>query len=232
MSIHPSILALDCSTYATSVTFINTTGQKKQRIEGEQLKHSKVILSMIDACCDKKQKIDSLALAIGPGNFMSIRISLAVAQAIATVNDLPIFTISSLKLLAWQYFLTKQSNQNLTCTTAIDARRQEWYHARWQYQEATQSLQELSPPALVQPKYLTIPAKDCLIGDGFQKDKFYDAQIDSNQPVLSNTQCLENPTTTLIKLCLNNSQEGTWATAASLQPLYLHNDIADKPKSL
>jgi len=60
--------------------------------------------------------IDQVIVGIGPGSYTGVRIGVTVAKMIAYLNDLPIYTVSSLALMA------THAEDGLVCPM-IDARR-------------------------------------------------------------------------------------------------------------
>jgi tRNA threonylcarbamoyl adenosine modification protein YeaZ len=72
-----------------------------------------------------------VAVASGPGSFTSTRVGLVVARTLGQQLDIPVFTISSLAL--WAY----QTTASGLIATHLDARRNECYGAIYQVVEGT-----------------------------------------------------------------------------------------------
>ena len=71
-------------------------------------KHAENVLKNIDEMCEEAgvvfRNIDSVAVVIGPGSFTGIRIGVAIVKALSCVkNDLKIYPITSLELMAYIY---------------------------------------------------------------------------------------------------------------------------------
>jgi tRNA threonylcarbamoyl adenosine modification protein YeaZ len=77
------------------------------------------------------QDLAFVAVASGPGSFTSTRVGLVVARTLGQQLDIPVFTISSLAL--WAY----QTTASGLIATHLDARRNERYGAIYQVVEGT-----------------------------------------------------------------------------------------------
>ncbi|MBE6669589.1 MAG: tRNA (adenosine(37)-N6)-threonylcarbamoyltransferase complex dimerization subunit type 1 TsaB [Ruminococcaceae bacterium] len=91
--------------------------------------HSSTLLPLIDAVlnysgigCDK---IDMLAVTVGPGSFTGLRIGVATAKGLAFGNNIPTVGVSSLLALAYNF---KDREGALVCPS-LNARRNEVYFA-------------------------------------------------------------------------------------------------------
>jgi len=123
--------------------------------------HSESLLSHIDflfkAARKNLSEIDAVAVTSGPGSFTGIRIGLATAKGICYAQKKPLFTFSSLQLLA----------QNLPFESSVcpilNAQKNEIYAAIYQYGR------ESVAPMAVSPDKLTEFIKEpCVfVGSGF-----------------------------------------------------------------
>lgn len=71
-------------------------------------------------------KLSAIILGSGPGSFTGLRIGYAFAKGLAISLDIPIFTLSSLSAVAWQYRNTAREILALD-----DARRGEFFAAAY-----------------------------------------------------------------------------------------------------
>lgn len=103
-----TILAIDTTTKTASVSIKKDNNFFTDKIENE-ITHSEKLLPLIDNVLIKSDSeisdISTLACINGPGSFTGIRIGLATIKAIAQVNNLDIFAISSLELIAYTTFI-------------------------------------------------------------------------------------------------------------------------------
>lgn len=70
----------------------------------------------------KKDDLDYLAIAKGPGSFTGLRLSFAALKAIQLAAGIPLYGISSLDIYAWQY-----RELPYVIVPAIDARKDKFY---------------------------------------------------------------------------------------------------------
>ena len=102
-----SILAIDTSTQVSSVAVAS-----KERLSAEltmqaKLTHSETLMPHIEQVLKMasvaKDKLEGIAVSIGPGSFTGLRIGLAAAKAMAYALDLPLVGVSTLKAFAYHY---------------------------------------------------------------------------------------------------------------------------------
>lgn len=87
-----------------------------------------VELALKDANCER-EKIDCLAIGIGPGSYTGIRGAIALAQGWQLGREVKLLGISSVEALAAQAQAEKCFG---TVNIVIDAQRNEFYLARWE----------------------------------------------------------------------------------------------------
>ena len=115
--------------------------------EAMTIGHAERLMPMIDAALSETKltvaDLDLIAVTTGPGTFTGTRITVAAARALALVNDTPIVTLTSLKLMAMSPDARSSGARQLAIAT--DARRGEVYIERF----CPRSLQSLGPPAVL-----------------------------------------------------------------------------------
>lgn len=122
------ILAFESSAKACSVALT-----EDGRLIGEYYQncgqtHSRTLLKMAEDLmqnCDIPT-VDAVACAAGPGSFTGVRIGVAAAKGYAWGAELPCIGVSTLESMAYQ----AASFTGIICC-AMDARRQQVYHARF-----------------------------------------------------------------------------------------------------
>jgi len=125
------VLGIDTSTTTGGVALVSET----QLIANYQLDvtvtHSARLFPALYAVLHDAQltldKLDGIAVALGPGSFTGLRIGIAAAKSLAYLNKIPLVGIPTLDALA---FPLNQSNQ-LVCAI-LDALRGEIYTALYQ----------------------------------------------------------------------------------------------------
>lgn len=110
-----NVLAIDTSTKTASVSIKNDNTLFMDKVENE-ITHSEKLLPLIDKVLNeaniKISDISTLACINGPGSFTGIRIGLATIKAIAQVNNLDIFSINSLELIAYTTYINKKLSKD------------------------------------------------------------------------------------------------------------------------
>jgi len=104
-----------------------------EEIINEKINISQVIIeqtsSLIKKAKLKKENIDVIAFNQGPGNFTSLRISLAYIKAIAFYLKIPVVSFNSFQILAMS---TPHINKKYPIIVAVDARMKELYWVKYQ----------------------------------------------------------------------------------------------------
>ncbi len=145
-----TLLGLDTSTAACTACVLRSDGQAFERApEPERLlgrpAHSRELMPAVAGAMDDAgvgwEKIDAIAVGVGPGAFTGLRIGVATARALAGARGLPLRPVSSLAALA-------AGMEDGPALALIDARRGELFAAL--YVDGA----ERWPPFLTRPEGL------------------------------------------------------------------------------
>jgi len=112
-------------------------------------RHSRVLLAEIERCVDAAggwERIDRIAVGIGPGSFTGLRIGIATARALAQARGIPIAPVGSLAALARGI---SEEASGRPALPVFDARRSEAFAALYADDGA-----ELWPPLVASPPEL------------------------------------------------------------------------------
>ena len=124
-------LIIDVST-DTQIVILSVTGQPeiiKTRLGKKD--HSAYMIPLIDETLKEGKtsikEIDQIIVGIGPGSYTGLRVAVMTAKMLAYTNKKPLYTISSLQLLA--------SGYDGKITAMIDARNQNYFSGGYDQSE-------------------------------------------------------------------------------------------------
>jgi tRNA threonylcarbamoyladenosine biosynthesis protein TsaB len=93
--------------------------------------HAEMLLSQIDEVLVssgvKQDRIEGIAVSIGPGSFTGLRIGLSVAKGLAWATGKPVAGVSTLKALARKTLSARAIGENGLLLTVLDCRKGEVY---------------------------------------------------------------------------------------------------------
>lgn len=128
-------LAIDTSTNLLSLALGNKHNVIAQKNEQSQMQHGVLLLPTIKALLEENQisinQISKIIIGIGPGSYTGIRIGVTAAKMWATSLGIPIYSVSSLALIAGKI----DSQENSLIIPLMDARRLSAYTGIYQYQD-------------------------------------------------------------------------------------------------
>jgi tRNA threonylcarbamoyladenosine biosynthesis protein TsaB len=120
------IISLEATDRGGSIALGNQDRLLEVTYEQSDVTHSERLMPTIDRLLQKRdvsyERIDTVAVAHGPGSFTAIRLAVTTAKTLAMVCDAKLYTDSTLTVLA-----SCASGQADTVTAIIDARRGEVY---------------------------------------------------------------------------------------------------------
>jgi tRNA threonylcarbamoyladenosine biosynthesis protein TsaB len=131
------VLAFDTATRATAVALCDLgAGACFQRRDdpppGARPGHAARLLELVAAAMADAgvgwDRIDRLAVGVGPGTFTGLRIGIATAHALARARAIPLVGVSTLESLALGGARSRSTN---AVAAVIDARRGEVFAAVW-----------------------------------------------------------------------------------------------------
>ncbi len=215
-----TLLALETSTRACSVALWHD-GRLHAHTEMTPQAHARHLLPMIDSLLREAGlsggDVDGLLVGGGPGAFTGLRIAMAVAQGLALGWGCPVATVSALEAMARHHSL----GHDAPVLAALDARMGECYAAIFKRGEALMKAALLKPDTLVERCRQEAVGPGC--GDAGQAHPVLIEAVDEWMDELPQAAHLIE-----------------WARAESVSfhtldeqvpvPLYLRNDVADKPK--
>ena len=194
-------------------------------------RHNEIILSMCEQVLAQGQtslsQLDAIAFGRGPGAFTGVRLAASVTQGIALGQDLPVVPVSSLASLAQAAFESEQTIQVLPC---IDARMQEVYFAQYKLNDH-KIMQLVGEEKVVPPNMINVRVNDECYGVGSGWKPYAKVLQASLGIKLSYDENLFPQAEHVAKLAKVYFQHGNSVSAIEAFPVYLRNNVAEKPKN-
>ncbi|MGD9889113.1 MAG: tRNA (adenosine(37)-N6)-threonylcarbamoyltransferase complex dimerization subunit type 1 TsaB [Halothiobacillaceae bacterium] len=226
------ILALDTSTEACSAALLHD-GQVFEQYALTPREHTQMILPMVrrvlaEAGLDLNE-LDGIAFARGPGAFTGLRIAAGVTQGLALGANLPVMPVSSLAALAHGVWRVHGADKVLT---ALDARMHEVYWGAWRVLGEGRVVLDGEERVLA-PTNAPLPDA----ADWFAAGSGWSAYADTLLPRFSSVMrahdaeilpCAHD----VALIAAHLVAHGAWQPALDAQPVYLRDNVADKPKQL
>ena len=142
----------------------------------EGMRHAEVLAPFVEKCMEelkrKEDKLDAVAVSIGPGSYTGLRIGLSLAKGVAFSRDLPLIGVSTLQILAVKaMFRSFDFTGEELLVPMIDARRMEVFTGVYDF--ALNEVETPGPKILDEDswKELLETKKMIFIGDGSDKAK-------------------------------------------------------------
>ena len=137
------LLAFDCSLKQGSLALLKTKNlkcliEKKWEAQISKTSHSDLLpLKILESLKEAKlslEDLSSLAVGEGPGRFTGVRTALCVAKSLAYSLKIPVYSISSLKIIAKSF-----SNSQFVCV-ALQAFKNQVYYGEFGLDQETSAL--------------------------------------------------------------------------------------------
>lgn len=157
------ILSFDTSNNLASVAIVenqkllayNTTEENSQQAEKLFL----LIEESLNQTGFKLSDIDLISVTNGPGSFTGVRIGLAAALGLKFAVKAKLIALSNFQIIAWE---ARNKFSDKQIAVSLDARRGQVY-----YQLFDTSLNNLTPPSLLQTEQVPAADKNTVIIDDY-----------------------------------------------------------------
>ena len=217
------LLAIETSFEACSVALWQD-GACLERVHAEPRGHAQVLLPFVEALLAEGAMalaaLDGIAFSQGPGSFTSLRIGIGVVQGLAYGADLPVWPVSSLRLVA-QGVVADGVDR---AWVAMDARMGEVYTGCFFLEDARMvpaGEERVCPPEEAPPED---PESWSFIGSGFGRFEYLER--------LAGGRALPGWPRAAVLASLAAAE---WSRERALpaeraQPVYLRDRVAEKPR--
>ena len=227
------ILALDTSTEACSAALL-FNGQVFAEYALAPREHTQVILPMVQRVLAEGgvslHDLDGIAFARGPGAFTGLRIAAGVTQGLALGANLPVMPVSSLAAMAHAVWRLRGADKILT---ALDARMHEVYWGAWRVLGEGDVRIEATGETVSKPLDVPVPDDTGWFAAGSGWSAYADVLLPRFAAVLSSVDHELLPRAHDVALIAAKLvQQYGWLPADQAQPIYLRDNVADKPKAV
>ena len=194
---------------------------------GHDRRHAEHLAPGIQYLCNQVDlelsQVSGIAVGLGPGLFTGLRVGVTTAKVMAQALRLPIVGVPSLDLVAYPL-----RHANRVIVAALDARRGEVFHAR--YQPVPGGVQRVSGYEVGRPEDLVadlVAAGDevLLAGDGAVRYRDAFAEIDRAEH--AGASFAAPSAVALLELAAARMEREEFSSAWDVHPLYLRQSDAE-----
>ena len=223
------ILAIETSAETCSVA-INTGDGVLERFEHAPMKHAELILPSVSGVLDeagmRMADVDVVAFGRGPGSFTSLRIGIGVVQGLAWGADKPVVPVSSLAAVAQVAAgRLEMADEGSEVVVAMDARMAEVFHVV--FRVGRNGLVTAAGPERVgPPEDVVLEPSSIAAGNGFERYEELAARAQGARACMADAWPRASAVLKLAQAWLETHEA---LNAALAQPVYIRNDVAEKP---
>ena len=230
MSLGMKLLAIETATELCSAALL-VNDEIFSISEVAPRRHNEIILSMCEQVLAQGQiclsQLDAIAFGRGPGAFTGVRLAASVTQGIALGQNIPVIPVSSLASLAQVAFESVQAACVLAC---IDARMQEIYFG--QYKLNVHKIMELvGEEKVISSNMVNDEVSDEFYGAGSGWKTYSDVLQQSLGKKISFDENIFPQAESVAKLGKIYYEQGKSVSAVEALPVYLRDNVAEKPKN-
>jgi tRNA threonylcarbamoyladenosine biosynthesis protein TsaB len=226
------ILAIETATDACSVALL-LEDEVQERFEIVPRQHAALLLPFVESLLASAaiglDRLDAIAFGCGPGSFTGLRIAAGMTQGLAFGADLPVVPVSTLAALAQG---TVVQHGVRAVLAALDARMKEVYWGAFRCDD-TGLVDPLGGEAVSVPQRVRVPAADHWVGAGSGWDSYADVlatQCDMASVDIYRDQ--QPHAADVARLAARAFAQGNAVAAELAAPVYLRDNVADKPRQV
>ena len=177
------IINIETSAKTCSVALSKDGAVEFQLEDTDGMNHATKLAPFVERCMEelkrKEEKLDAVAVSLGPGSYTGLRIGLSLAKGLAFSLDVPLIGISTLQILAVKaMFRSMEWEGDEIIVPMVDARRMEVFTGAYNF--ALQEVVREQPMILDSDSFKELHGyrKVLFLGDG--SEKFKDVYSGSN----------------------------------------------------
>ena len=225
------ILALETSAKSASAAVVENGTVLASAYQCSGLTHSRTLMPMVEDMLRnselKREDMDVIAVAAGPGSFTGLRIGVSAVKGLAWALEKPCCAVSTLEGMAENL----RHLQNTLVICAMDARRNQIYSALFLAKDG--ELQRLGEDRaigldelLAELCTMDLPAERCVLGDGaelcqrYLTEHGFDCRL--APPMLIRQSA--------VGVALAAERKGEFIEANELAPVYLRLSQAERER--
>ena len=225
MADKPLLLAIDTATRFAGLALYDGAVIRSEAIWQSHENHSVELMPALVRMLDQQgvsvQDLSAVAVALGPGSFTGLRIGLSVAKGLAQAQNMPIFGVPTLPILAFQHaeqrrpvWSVVRAGRGRLCAARYTHRRGQW---RWNSNLHLTTLDGL----------IELISKRCLVcGELRRKEiEYISERTDTDVRFATPSQSVRRPAC-LAELAWQRFEIGDSDDLATLSPIYLHTTQA------
>lgn len=171
-----NILNIETSGKVCSVALTKDGCLEYQLDNKEGMRHADLLAPYVEKCMEelhrKEEKLDAVAVSIGPGSYTGLRIGLSLAKGLAFSLGVPLIGVDTLKVIAVKAMFRSMDWQgDEILVPMIDARRMEVFTAPYDF--ALNPLETQGPRIITPDSFADLlkERKVYFMGDGAEKVK-------------------------------------------------------------
>ena len=223
------ILGIDTSTKFCNLGLIEDENILiEYTINGLKKKHSSILLSAIKDLLKtmdlKLEKINGIAVSIGPGSFTGLRIGLGVAKGLSYACSLPLLGIPTLDAMAFPL----KEIPYLICPI-LESKKDEIYDVVFQGGDSLHRVMDYKCEDIQSLLVRLSPLKEEIIflGDGIKKYRDIIKEKIGKDALFIDSQINLSMATNVAFLGLNKLKKGEEDNISTLSPFYLRKSEAE-----
>ncbi len=223
------ILHIETSTNVCSVALSQNSQCLFSKSNADGMNHAALLSVFIaeafEVLKENEKTLDAVAVSSGPGSYTGLRIGVSTAKGLCYGLDIPLISVSTLKILTVQALNEIENKENALFCPMIDARRMEVYSA---FYDATGALKrEISADIITSDSYAELLANQTIYFFGNGAEKCKSTLTHPNARFIDNLIPLaEN----MIEFAVKSYNEKRFVDTAYFEPFYLKEFQTTTPK--